>query len=138
MGTDEPGASFSRAGVDESVRPATQNQQQPEERDLCRDAGNNVVRVEIKEVESDDSWSSEEETDIITRETIMPLGEVDPAEKDGVSHSGGPGAEMEEQDGQSMGAGASIGPSPNGEAREAPDEGKGPRILKAPRAPTQK
>ena len=97
--------------MSESVRPATQKQQRPEEKDLCRDAGNNVVRVEIKEVESDDSWSSKEETDIITRDTIMPLGEVDPADGDGLSHFGGPGAEIEEQDGQSVGVGASIGPA---------------------------
>ena len=75
---------------------------------------------------------------IITRDTIMPLEEADPAEGDGLSHSGGPGAEIEEQDGQSVGVGTSIGPSPNEEAREAPDEEKGPRILKAPRVPTQK
>ena len=96
------------------------------------------MRVKIEEVESDDSWSSEEETGEITRHTIMPLGAVDPAEKDGLSHSGGPEAEIEEQGGQSVEGGASIGPSPNGEAREAPDEERGPRILKAPRAPTQK
>ena len=138
MDPEEPRAGFSRAGVDEPVRPATQRQQRREKKDLCRNAGKNVVRVKIGEVDSDDSWSSEEETEDITRETIMPPGEVDPAEKDGLSHSGGPGAEIEEQDGQSVRAGASIGPSPNGEAREAPDEGKGPRILKAPRAPTQK
>ena len=80
--------------------------------------------MNIEEVESDDSWSSEEETDIITRDTIMPLEEAGPAEGGGLSHSGGPGAEIEEQDGQSVGVGASIGPSPNGEAREAPDEEK--------------
>ena len=97
-----------------------------------------MVRVEIKEVESDDSWSSEEETDNNTHDTIMPLGEVDPAEGDGLSHSGGPGAEIEEQEGKSVGGGSSIGPSPNGKAEEAPAEEKGPRILKAPRAPTQK
>ena len=117
MDPKEPGVSFSRAGVDESVRTATQRQQRQEEKDLCRNAGNNVVRVKIEEVDSDDSWSSEEETERITRDTIMPLGEVDPAEKDGLSHSGGPGAEIEEQSGQSVGAGAPIGPSPNGEAR---------------------
>ena len=138
MDPEESRAGFSGAGMSESVRPATQKQQRPEEKDLCRDAGNNVVRVEIKEVESDDSWSSEEETDITTRDTIMPLGEVDPAEGDGFSHSGGPGAEIEERDGQSVGVGTSTGPSPNVEAGGAPDEEKGPRILKAPRAPTQK
>ena len=81
-----------------------------------------MVRVRIEEVESDDAWSSEEGTGEITRHTIMPLGEVDPAEEDGLSHSGGPGAEIGEQNGQSVGAGASIGPSPDGEARETPDE----------------
>ena len=100
MDPKEPGASFSRAGVDGPVRPATQKKQRPEEKYLCQEAGNNVVRVEIKGVDSDDSWPSKEETEIITRDTIMPLGEVDPAEGDGLSHSGGPGAEIEEQDGQ--------------------------------------
>ena len=93
MDPKEPGTSFSREGVDEPVRPATQRQQRREEKDLCRDAGNNVVRAEIKEIDSDDSWSSEEETESIARDTIMPLGEVDPAEGDGLSHSGGPGAD---------------------------------------------
>ena len=138
MDPKEPGASFSRAGVDEPVRPATQEQQRRKEKDLCRDAGNEVVRVKIEEVESDDSWSSEEETEEVTRHTLMPLGEVGPAEEDGLSHSGGPGAEIEEQEGKSVGGGSSIGPSPNGKAEEAPAEEKGPRILKAPRAPTQK
>ena len=124
--------------MNESVRPAAHRQLRREEKYICRNAGNNVVRVEIKEVECDDSWSSEEETDVITRDTIMPLEEADPAEGDGLSHSGGPGAEIEEQDGQYVGGGASIGPPSNVEAEEAPDEGKGPRILKAPRAPTQK
>ena len=63
------------------------------------------MRVKIEEVESDDSWSSEEETEEITRHTIMPLEEVDPAEKDGLSHSGGPEAEIEEQGSQSVGGG---------------------------------
>ena len=94
--------------------------------------------MKIEEVESDDSWSSEEETEEFTREAIMPLEEVDPADGDGLSHSGGPEAEIEEHSGQSVGVGASIGPSSNGEAREAPDGEKGPRILRAPRAPTQK
>ena len=120
MDLKEPGASFSRADVNEPVIPATQKQHQPEEKDLCRDAGNNVVRVKIVVVESDDSWSSEEETEEITRDTIMPLGEVGPVEEDGLSHSGEPGADIEEQDCQSVGAGASIGPASNGEAREAP------------------
>ena len=62
-----------------------------------------MVRVEIKEVESDDSWSSEEENDIITRDTIMPLEEADPAEGDGLSHSGGPGTEIEEEGDHSVG-----------------------------------
>ena len=70
MDPKEPWASFSRAGVDESVRPATQKQQQPEEEDLCQEAGMNVVRVMIVEVESDDSWSSEEGTEEITSDTI--------------------------------------------------------------------
>ena len=64
------------------------------------------MRVKIEEVESDDSWSSEEETGEITRHTIMPLGEVDPAETDGLSHSGGPEAETEEQADRPMGAGS--------------------------------
>ena len=103
MDPKEPGASFSRAGVDEPVRPATQNQQRQDEKYLGGSAGDNVVRVKIEEVESDDSWSSEGETGEITRHTIMPLGEVDPAEDDGLSHSGGPEAEIEEHCGQSVG-----------------------------------
>ncbi|MEK9862487.1 MAG: hypothetical protein VW804_04970, partial [Verrucomicrobiota bacterium] len=54
-----------------SVRPATRRQQCSEEKDLCWDAGKNVVRLKIEEVESDDSWSSEEETDGVTRDTRM-------------------------------------------------------------------
>ena len=65
MDPKEPGASFSRAGVDEPVRPATRKQQCQGEKDLCRNAGDNVVRVKIEEVESDDSWSSEEELSLI-------------------------------------------------------------------------
>ena len=56
--------------------------------------------MKIEEVESDDSWSSEEETEEFTRDAIMPLEEVDPAEGDGLSHSGGPEAEVQEQEGQ--------------------------------------
>ena len=65
--------------MSKSVRPATQKQQHSEEKGLCQDAWKNVVRVKIEEVESDDSWSSEEETGEITRDTIMLLGEVEPA-----------------------------------------------------------
>ena len=120
MDPKEPVARFSRAGVDEPVRPATQKQQQPEEKYICRDAGKNVRRVKKGEVESDDSWPSEKMADEITRDTIMPLGEVDPAGGDGLSHSGGPEAETEEQADRPMGAGSSIGPVPNGDVKQAP------------------
>ena len=71
MDPEEPGVGFSRAGLNRTVRPAAPEQRELKEKDLCRDAGKDVVRVKIKEVESDDSWSSEEEIDEITRDTIM-------------------------------------------------------------------
>ena len=97
-----------------------------------------MVRVKIVEVDSDDSWSSDEETTKTTRGRKVPLEEVAPAEESGLSHSGGPEAEMEEAIGQPVGAGYSIGPVSHGEAGQAQREGKGPRILRAPKAPTQK
>ena len=111
------------------VRPAAQTEQHSEEKDLCQDAGQKVVRVSITEVESDDSWSSDEDEDPVTRNRLTPLEEVAPAEESGLSHSGGPEAEMEEAVSQPAGAGASIGPASHGEARQAHREGKGFRIL---------
>ena len=103
--------------MNKPVRPAAQNKQHSEENSLCQDAGKKVVRVSITEVERDDLWSAEEDNEPVTRNRLSPLEEVVPAEGSGLSHSGGPEAETEEHSGQSVGVGASIGPSPNGEAR---------------------
>ena len=124
--------------MSEPVRPATQNRQQPKDKYLCWNAGKNLVRVKIVEVESDESWSSDEENTGVTKDAIMPLGEVTPAGGDGLSHSGGPEAETEEQVDQLMGVGSSIGLVSDGEVKQASANEKGPRILRAPRAPTQR
>ena len=98
MDPEEPGVGFSGAGLNRAVRPAAQKQRELEEKDLCKDAGQNAVRVKIIEVDSDDSLSSDEEATRITHKRVAPLEEVGPAESGGLSHSGGPEAEIAEVD----------------------------------------
>ena len=121
------------------VRPAAQDNQQPTEKYICRDAGTDVVRVEIVEVERDDSWSSDDdtdsvdvrfgarkprrdlqETDRVTRDTIMPLREVDPADGGCFSHPGGPEAETGEQADHPIAIGPSTGLVVIGEVNQDP------------------
>ena len=59
--------------MNRTVRPAAQEQRKLEEKDLCKDAGRNAVRVKIVEVDSDDSGSSDEEATEITHRRVAPL-----------------------------------------------------------------
>ena len=92
------------------------------------------MRVRIIEVDSDGSWFSGDGATNITRDRTAPLGEVIPADGSGFSRSGGPDAEVEEQADQPIAIGTSTGPVVTGEVKQAPAEGRGPRLLRAPRA----
>ena len=72
--------------MDKPVRPAAQTEQHYEGTSLGNYVGEKVVRASITEVESDDSWSSEEDNETVTRNRLTPLEEVAPAEESGLSH----------------------------------------------------
>ena len=90
------------------------------------------------EVDSDDSWSSDEDTTQITRGRIAPLEEVGPDEKGSLSHSGGPGAEIEEVVVQPDAAATSTGAACDGKGQDKPGVKRKPRVLGVPRTPTQR
>ena len=115
MDPEEPGVGFSGAGLKRTVRPAAQKQQTLEEKDLCKNAGQNAVRVKIVEVDSDDSWSSDEEATEITHRRVAPLEEVGPAENGSLGNSGGPGAEIAEVVARPPAVVTSTGAAGNGE-----------------------
>ena len=124
--------------MNRTVRPAAQEQRKLEENDLCKDAGQNAVRVKIVEVDSDDSWSSDEEATEITHKRVAPLEEVGPAESGSLSHSGGPEAEIAEADARPDAAATSTGAARGGEGQDDKRAKKRPRVLGVPRTPTQK
>ena len=138
MDPEESGVGFSGAGLDRTVRPAAQEQQELKGKNLCGNAGQSATRVEIVEVDSDDSWSSDEDTTRITRGRIAPLEEVGPDEKGSLSHSGGPGAEIEEVVVQPDAAATSTGAACDGKGQDKPGMKRKPRVLGVPRTPTQR